>query len=126
MKLTTYLINDEKLKVRSLRIGSALWLHVNGELWVIDAKPRRIGMPSGANAGTVSGEVFSPMPGKILKVNIKKGDLVSTQKTLIVMEAMKMEYNLLAPLDGLIESVACRVGDIVELNQLLVVVKKGE
>lgn len=127
MRLNTYLINEEKFKVRSLRIGSYLWMHVNGQLWVVDLKVKRSSASgSMAISSAPSGEVYSPMPGKILKVHVKKGDVVSLQSNMVVMEAMKMEYNLLAPIAGVVESVSCSVGETVNLNQLLVVVKKGE
>ncbi len=126
MRLETYLINNEKVKVRHMRIGSSLWLHVNGEQWVIDLRPqktdaKKLGDGDGANA---SGEILAPMPGKILKVNVKKGDDVASQTTLVVMEAMKMEYNMLAPFAGHVEAVSCEVGQIVELNQQLLKVTK--
>lgn len=131
MKLNTYFVNNEKFKVRTMRIGSHLWMHVNGQLWIIDTKAPGLNHSRGSGQSATkteitSGEIFSPMPGKILKVNFKVGDAVLTQSTLIVMEAMKMEYNLMAPLSGMVESVSCRVGETVELNQLLVVIKKGE
>lgn len=45
----------------------------------------------------------SPMPGKIVKVNVKVGDTVKKDDVITVMEAMKMEINLLAPASGIIK-----------------------
>ncbi len=127
MKLTTYLINDEKFKVRAMQIGSAIWMHVNGTQWVVDLRASQAASKGGgrqAGGANDSGELFAPMPGKILKVNVKNGDSVKAQDILITMEAMKMEYNLLAPFDGDVSQLNCTVGQIVELNQLLVKVEK--
>lgn len=129
MKVTTYLVNDEKLKVRSMQIGSSLWLHVNGEQWVIDlrdAKSSAKGGTKGAGvaAGNESGDLYAPMPGKVLKVYAKVGEAIKAQTPLVVMEAMKMEYNLMAPFDGEVTRLDCTEGQIVELNQLLVKVEK--
>lgn len=57
---------------------------------------------------------LSPMPGKILKVLVKKGDEVSEGQALVVMEAMKMEHTLKAAKEGVVRAVRCRVGERIE------------
>ena len=48
-------------------------------------------------------DLNSPMPGKIIKVNVKVGDRVNENDVIAVMEAMKMEMDLLAPASGVIK-----------------------
>jgi acetyl/propionyl-CoA carboxylase alpha subunit len=62
----------------------------------------------------------SGMPGKILKVQIQKGDVIKEGEPLIVMEAMKMENEMRAPKDVTIKDVLVKVGDNVEAGCLLV------
>ena len=60
-----------------------------------------------------SGEasVRSPLPGKIIDLRVKAGDMVSKGQPLLVLEAMKMEHTLAAPTDGKIKSVRYAVGE---------------
>lgn len=61
-----------------------------------------------------SGGMSSPMPGKILKVLVKVGDIVKKGDPLIVMEAMKMEHTIKASESGVVESLDCSEGRLVD------------
>ncbi|HIQ93281.1 MAG TPA: acetyl-CoA carboxylase biotin carboxyl carrier protein subunit, partial [Candidatus Copromonas avistercoris] len=65
-----------------------------------------------APAGGTS--VDAPMPGKILGVKVKVGDAVSAGQTVVVMEAMKMETEIVAPVAGTVTAVMVNGGDMVE------------
>ena len=65
-----------------------------------------------AKEGNVA--VSAPMPGKILAVKAKEGDSVKAGDVLLVLEAMKMENDLVAPQDGVVASINVKVGDSVE------------
>jgi biotin carboxyl carrier protein len=54
------------------------------------------------------------MPGRILKVLAAAGDAVARGQPLVVLEAMKMEHAIVAPVDGVIERLPFAVGDLVE------------
>ena len=56
----------------------------------------------GAMAGLISNNITAPMPGKIISVKVKAGELVQQGDPVIIMEAMKMEMTLEAPRDGVI------------------------
>lgn len=65
--------------------------------------------------GTVAaGNMLSPMPGKILKVLVAKGDDIKIGDPIIVMEAMKMEHTIKANGNGTVESIYFNEGDLVE------------
>lgn len=69
---------------------------------------------------TDSGEgVYAPMPGTILKVNVSSGQAVTEGETLIVLEAMKMENEIVAPTDGEVGEIMVQANDRVKSNQLL-------
>ncbi len=65
--------------------------------------------------------IGAPMPGKILKLNVKAGDAVKAGDVLLVTEAMKMETNIKAKEDTVIAEVKFKEGDKVEKDDLLVV-----
>ena len=62
----------------------------------------------------------SPMPGNIFKVECKPGQAVKAGDVLIVLEAMKMEIEVSAPVDGTVKSVSAVVGTTVNTDDLLV------
>lgn len=64
--------------------------------------------------------VNAPMPGNILDVRVKVGDVVKAGDILVILEAMKMENEILAPQDGTVASVGVNKGDSVNVNDLLV------
>ena len=75
-----------------------------------------------AGAALAAGEVVkSPMPGNILKINVSQGQKVNEGDVLIVLEAMKMENEILAPRDGVVAQVATSKGSVVDTGAPLVV-----
>ena len=73
--------------------------------------------PAGA-AGAVA--VKAPMPGNILDVKVKAGDSVKAGDVLVILEAMKMENEIVAPQDGTVASVNVNKGDTVNSGDTLV------
>lgn len=72
--------------------------------------------PAMAGVGT---PINAPMPGTILKVNVHSGDKVKAGDILFVLEAMKMENEIVAPQDGTITSVCVSTGDSVQTDGIL-------
>jgi len=73
--------------------------------------------PAG-KAGSVS--VKAPMPGTIIKINVKPGDAVKRGDVVCVLEAMKMENDITAPEDGVVASVETTQGASVATDAVLV------
>lgn len=73
--------------------------------------------PAGAKGGV---SVKAPMPGSIMQVNVAVGDKVKKGAVLCVLEAMKMENEIMAPQDGVVASVEVKKGDSVTTDALLV------
>ncbi|WBW49953.1 biotin/lipoyl-binding protein [Peptoniphilus equinus] len=79
--------------------------------------------PAPAKAPSGNGEaVESPMPGTILRVNVKDGDTVSAGDVILILEAMKMENEIVAPADGTV-SLNVKQGDTVDTDQVLAEIK---
>lgn len=76
-----------------------------------------------APAVTGSGEVVkSPMPGTILKVNVTQGQAVKEGDVLVILEAMKMENEIMAPKAGTVTQVIVTKGSSVDTDAPLVVI----
>lgn len=65
-------------------------------------------------------DIVSPMPGKVLAVKVNEGSKVNKGDLLIIIEAMKMENNILAPFDGLIDKVLVKEGANVDASTHLI------
>ena len=55
-------------------------------------------------------ELLAPMPGQVLKVMVSAGEAVRRNQPLLVLEAMKMQYEIVAPRDGVVERVCATEG----------------
>ena len=64
--------------------------------------------------------------GKVVRVNVRVGDRVAKDDVLVVLEAMKMENQVVAPHDGEVESISVAVGDQVDTNQVLLAMTSEE
>jgi 3-methylcrotonyl-CoA carboxylase alpha subunit len=93
-----------------------------GQVWQL--APWRV---VGAGGGDASdGAVLSPMPGRIIALEVAEGDTVSKGQKLLTLEAMKMEHSLTAPFDGIIAELNAREGGQVSEGALLVKIEKAE
>lgn len=71
-------------------------------------------IPAGATSAT------APMPGTIVRVDVKVGDTVKKGDVLVVLEAMKMENDICAPTDGKVVAVSVEKGQAVVADEVLV------
>ena len=80
--------------------------------------------PAPAAAAPEGGEqVTAPMPGTILSINVAAGDTVKRGQVLMILEAMKMENEIMCPCDGKVASVNTSKGGTVESGTLLCVIQ---
>jgi acetyl-CoA/propionyl-CoA carboxylase, biotin carboxylase, biotin carboxyl carrier protein len=106
------------------------WAEADRHLWIADergtwhlreAEEQKIHRAAGARPA----EVVSPMPGNVIAVQVTSGAEVSEGDAVLVVEAMKMEHSLAAPVSGLVE-VLVSVGDQVKVDQVLARIKDRE
>jgi pyruvate carboxylase len=101
-----------------------LYFELNGDGRTITVRDQAAGQTGAVRPKAEKGNaahVGAPMPGKVLKVNVKAGDAVKAGAVLVVTEAMKMETNVKAKADCTIAEVRFKEGDKVEKDDLLVV-----
>ena len=106
-------------------------VNVNGTVYEVEleeitgAAPAAAPAPAAVAAAPVAAapaggeQITSPMPGNILSVNVAAGDTVKKGQVLMILEAMKMENEIMCPCDGKIASVNTSKGAAVESGTLL-------
>ncbi|SDJ86133.1 acetyl-CoA/propionyl-CoA carboxylase, biotin carboxylase, biotin carboxyl carrier protein [Lentzea albidocapillata subsp. violacea] len=106
------------------RDGDVLWLGHDGASWALVEAEFLVGAAVGAAAS--GGPVKSPMPGTVLVVRARQGEEVTAGQALFVVEAMKMEHTVTAPVDGVLAEVNVQAGQQVALDQVLALVVSHE
>jgi biotin carboxyl carrier protein len=86
---------------------------------------RRSGRSGAEAGGPAHGEqtVAAPMPGRVVRVLVARGDAVAARQPVVVVEAMKMENELRSPKAGRVKDVAVEAGTSVEAGRALVVIE---
>jgi 3-methylcrotonyl-CoA carboxylase alpha subunit len=97
--------------------GDVVWVSIDGELFDI-----AIDRAGGKTAGGASGRdaLAAPMPATVVRVAVAPGAKVTRGDTLIVLEAMKMELAIKAPVDGVVTAIHCAEGQLVQPGVALV------
>jgi len=80
--------------------------------------------PAAAPAAPVAGgtKMESPMPGMVIRYEVKEGDTVKAGDVVMVLEAMKMENSLTSPADGVVKQICCQAGQSVQKGDVLAVI----
>ena len=71
----------------------------------------------------VSGAVTAMLPGVVLKILVSEGDVVKAGQPIMLLEAMKMENEIVSPVDGVVQEIRVKEGDKVETGDLLAVIQ---
>jgi len=71
----------------------------------------------------MSQDIVAPMPGTVIEVLVKVGDLVKADDEVVILESMKMENPICAPADGTVKEVKVAEQAKVDTNQVLVVIE---
>ncbi|MDX2090984.1 MAG: biotin carboxylase N-terminal domain-containing protein [Kofleriaceae bacterium] len=105
-------------QVRIATSGAKSWVLSEGLVFPFVEEPR---FPE-VNARIVPGGLTAPMPGKVVKVHVAAGEVVTAGAALVVLEAMKMEHTVRAPDGGTVQAIHVAVGEQVDADRLLAVV----
>ncbi len=102
--------------------GDTLWLGRDGQAWAVREQAPLDAAAAQAAAGS-GGPVVSPMPGTVTLVEVAEGQPVTAGQRLVVVEAMKMEHVLAAPVDGIVRGLRAKPGGTVAKDAVLLVVE---
>jgi len=107
------------------RGGEARRSLINGQLVSVSVENEleRRARPNRNKAAAAASPITAPMPGRVVKVNVRPGDVVAVGAPLLGIEAMKMENELSSPSAGRVAKVNVQVGATVEADQELVVIE---
>ena len=100
----------------------------DGDGWILfeGGSPHRVSLATRgkASGGAADGAILSPMPGRIIAVDVAAGERVAKGQKLLTLEAMKMEHSLTAPFDGTVAELNAETGGQVSEGTLLVQVER--
>ncbi len=131
-KAFTVLVDGHPREIELSRERSTFWqlVHLGEELLVSDddgqlhhfaLATRQLGVHHAHD-----GDILSPMPGKIIAVEVAAGDTVTKGQKLLTLEAMKMEHTLTAPFDGVVAELNAVPGAQVQVEVLLARIEASE
>lgn len=81
-------------------------------------QPVKTAQPVAAGAG----DITAPMPGTVLKVKVAAGDTVKKGQVLLILEAMKMENEIVSPADGKVAALNVEPGKAVTAGEIMVTI----
>ncbi|HIO57612.1 MAG TPA: biotin/lipoyl-binding protein [Candidatus Poseidoniales archaeon] len=120
-------INGETFEVKLEPDGNSWKATVEGETFIVEvegdssqpiAKPKHSGKKR-KKSGTVS----SSIPGKVITVEVEVGQEVAEGDVVLILEAMKMQNEVAAPISGTITEINCKSGENIDANLPLVVIE---
>jgi 3-methylcrotonyl-CoA carboxylase alpha subunit len=123
---------DERfsLRIDGLKVDAAIVSRAEGLVVILDGKNYDLDyvglLESSLDETNDDSQIRSPLPARVVRLNVRPGDRVTRGTNLIVLEAMKMEIVLSAPRDGVVERVTCAEGDMMTEGTDLVLLKDGE
>ena len=97
-------------------------LYHSYDLEVIDAESKYLKSRSSDDSHQEA-IISSPMPGKVVKIPVKKGDKVNAGDTVIIVSAMKMESEYKVKIDRMVKEIKVKEGDTIAANQPLIIVE---
>jgi len=107
------------------RVGDAYHIAIAGEVYVVTPSAAGAGERAPAAGALASPQVVAPMPGKILQVLVRAGDAVAAGDGLLILEAMKMEYRMVAEAAGTVRAVHAAAGQMVDAGTVLIELDYG-
>jgi|TARA_B100000475_G_scaffold153796_1_gene114772 biotin carboxyl carrier protein len=121
-------VDGEDFEVSMEKEGDFWKVEVEGRVFSIKVDGSKRGSLSprkkkGARKAKRSGVVSSSIPGKIISISVRQDELVSEGDVIMILEAMKMQNEIQAPISGKITELNCEPGDSIEANSPLMVIE---
>jgi acetyl-CoA/propionyl-CoA carboxylase, biotin carboxylase, biotin carboxyl carrier protein len=127
-------LREVDVEVDGRKFTVKMWVPDTGPIAIAGAGPARGGTPGRPHApttahgpaGTGAGDISVPMQGTIVKVMVAVGDTVEAGQAVCVLEAMKMENNIMSEVAGEVKAVKVEVGQTVGAGDIVVVIEPAE
>jgi biotin carboxyl carrier protein len=114
------LLDGRSYEARVEQTPDGLVVVVNGTRFEIEVRdPRRWSARAGGRAGDGVQNLLAPMPGKVVRVLARPGDMVEAGQGILVVEAMKMQNEMKAGRAGRVLSIAVQEGATVKADEVL-------
>ena len=126
VEIRKVIIDGNELEVSIEQEGNVYHATIEGETFEItlpeatSSAPRKRASSGGRKKG---GMVSASMPGKVVTVEVQVGEVVSEGQTVLILEAMKMQNEVAAPIDGIVSAIHCKDGMNVEANVPLILIE---
>ena len=121
MKAYTITVNGTAYEVEVEEKGGAVAAAPRAAAPAPKAAPAPAAAPAAKPVAAGAATVTAPMPGKVLEVKVKAGDAVKSGQVLLILEAMKMQNEIMAPADGTIADVRVSAGATVNTGDVMIV-----
>ena len=105
-----------KIEIHNMRRGRPSWYNATEETEDI-----KVGKPT-HKMHIGEGLIHPPMPGRVISIKVKEGDSVKMGSPILVLEAMKMQNEVVSTLEGVVREIRVSEGDLVESEDVLVVI----
>ena len=125
-KIRKFTINGEEISAEIERIDGFLRIKIDDKVHDVliegatelskSAKPER---SKRGSKKTTNGSVVSSIPGKGVSIDVAVGDAVQSGQTILILEAMKMQNEIVSGIDGVVAEINVSEGESVEANFLL-------
>ncbi len=131
MKKRKVKVDGEDYEVE-LEKQEGVWnVSIDGKIFSIEIEGGSVEESSGSKRkkkgrGKKSGTISSTIPGKIVSIAVEEGANVVEGDVVMILEAMKMQNEIQAPLSGTVTAVNCKPGDSIEANSPLLIIQPEE
>ncbi len=117
-------VNGRRMSAFAARPGPGLFdINIDGRTYRLR---NLVGLSALEEGETDGGRVLAPMHGRIVEVFVKPGQLVEAGTRLLILEAMKMQHEIVAEVTGTIAQIVCSPEDQVGADDLLIEIESGE
>jgi biotin carboxyl carrier protein len=122
-KFYQFIYDNHVYRVEATKTDDGFALRLNGEMVNVELKDELQQMldkmSGGAKKKVASGDLKAPMPGLVVKLEVRVGDTVKKGQGLLILEAMKMQNEIKSPVDGVVKEIRVAERQAVEKNFLL-------
>lgn len=113
-------IDGQVVRAFAVRQKDRVFVHFSGKSWTFKDITQEENTGSGAAGGLEERQIVAPMPGTVIKVMVKEGDVVSPNQPLVIVEAMKMENEVRSPAEAIVGKILVQAGQQVGFGETMI------